>query len=58
MDLNATPARIVEVWTASRGHRANILRAGFTRLGTGIGHDAPEVVAGGRIGVYVTNFGG
>ncbi len=56
--LNATPARIVDDWMNSPGHRANILRAGFTRVGTGIGYDAPEPLRPGRAGVYVNNFGG
>ncbi|MCW3011321.1 MAG: hypothetical protein JWO90_1725 [Solirubrobacterales bacterium] len=55
---NATPARIVDDWMASPGHRANILRVSFSRVGTGIGYDPPETLATGRAGVYVNNFGG
>ena len=57
--MEDTPVRIVDRWMASPGHRANILRPTFTRIGTGIGHDAPQRVAGGRrAGVYVNTFGG
>ena len=31
----STPRRIVAAWLASPGHRANLLRAGFTRIGVG-----------------------
>lgn len=55
---NATPARIVDDWMDSPGHRANILRASFTRVGTGVGNDAPDPRADGPAGVYVQNFGG
>ncbi len=55
---NATPARIVDDWMASPGHRANILRPSFTRVGTGIALDAPERSVMERAGVYVNNFGG
>jgi uncharacterized protein YkwD len=56
--LNASPAHIVDGWMASPGHRANILRASFSRVGTGIGYDAPDRLTSGRAGVYVNNFGG
>lgn len=55
---NASPARIVDDWMASPGHRANILRSSFSRVGTGIAHDAPERSELGPAGVYVNNFGG
>jgi uncharacterized protein YkwD len=32
----STPERIVAEWLASPGHRRNLLRPGFTRLGLGI----------------------
>jgi uncharacterized protein YkwD len=54
---NGTPAKIVDDWMHSPGHRANILRATFTRIGTGVGYDAPEALTDGA-GVYVNNFGG
>jgi uncharacterized protein YkwD len=56
--INATPARIVDGWMNSPGHRANILRPEFTQVGSGIGYDAPERLTDGRVGVYVHNFGG
>ncbi|MBQ7681945.1 MAG: serine protease [Oscillibacter sp.] len=31
----ATPAKVVEAWMNSEGHRANILNASYTRLGVG-----------------------
>lgn len=43
---------------ASRGHRENTLREGFSRVGTGIGYDAPKALVRERAGVYVQNFGG
>lgn len=55
---NATPARIVDDWMASPGHKANILRPTFSRVGTGIGYDPPEQPMQGQAGVYVNNFGG
>jgi len=57
--IDAAAARIVDAWMDSPGHRANILRPSFDRVGTGIGYDAPERVQGGLSpGVYVNNFGG
>lgn len=57
--INATPARIVDDWMDSPGHRENILRSSFDRIGTGIGYDAPDRFQDrGRPGVYVNNFGG
>lgn len=56
--INTTPARVVDDWMNSPGHRANILHSSFTRVGTGIAHDAPERLVFGRAGVYVNNFGG
>jgi uncharacterized protein YkwD len=54
----STAAEIVEGWMNSDGHRANILRPEFTRVGTGIAHDPPEEVRGDApVGVYVNNFG-
>jgi uncharacterized protein YkwD len=56
--INATPARIVDDWMNSPGHRANILRRSYTHVGTGIGYDSPEALSRERAGVYVNNFGG
>ncbi|MFI2414499.1 CAP domain-containing protein [Streptomyces sp. NPDC018947] len=47
-----SPAEVVEGWMHSPGHRANILTAGFTRIGVGL-------AGGGRAGMYWTQlFGG
>lgn len=55
----ASPAGAVDSWMHSPGHKANILRTSFTRVGTGIAYDPPRAVArGGHVGVYVNNFGG
>jgi len=56
--LNATPANIVSDWMKSPGHRANILRRRFTRVGTGVAYDPPKAFYRERAGVYVNNFGG
>lgn len=56
---DASPSGAVDGWMHSPGHKANILRRSFTRVGTGIGYDPPKVVIRGeRVGVYVNNFGG
>ena len=55
---DATPAEAVEGWMESPGHRANILRREFTRVGTGIAYDAPEPQITEPAAVYVHNFGG
>ncbi|MFJ3889593.1 CAP domain-containing protein [Streptomyces rubrogriseus] len=47
-----SPAEVVEGWMNSPGHRANILKAGFTHIGVGL-------AGGGRAGTYWTQlFGG
>ncbi|KJK36420.1 stress protein [Streptomyces variegatus] len=47
-----SPAEVVEGWMNSPGHRANILKPGFTRIGIGLS-------GGGRAGMYWTQlFGG
>ncbi|MFH9009526.1 CAP domain-containing protein [Streptomyces afghaniensis] len=47
-----SPAEVVEGWMNSPGHRANILKPGFTHLGVGF-------AGGGRAGTYWTQlFGG
>ncbi len=55
---NATPARIMRDWMESPGHRENILRPSFTRVGIGFASEPPEFMTGGLVGVYVQNFGG
>ena len=47
-----SPAEVVEGWMNSPGHRANILKPGFTHIGIGF-------AGGGRAGTYWTQlFGG
>ncbi|MEU3663952.1 CAP domain-containing protein [Streptomyces sp. NPDC032940] len=47
-----SPAEVVEGWMNSPGHRANILKTGFTHIGVGL-------AGGGRAGMYWTQlFGG
>ncbi|MFG2806758.1 CAP domain-containing protein [Streptomyces massasporeus] len=47
-----SPADVVEGWMNSPGHRANILKPGFTHIGVGF-------AGGGRAGMYWTQlFGG
>ncbi|MFD5340861.1 CAP domain-containing protein [Streptomyces hawaiiensis] len=47
-----SPAEVVEGWMNSPGHRANILKPGFTHIGIGF-------CGGGRAGMYWTQlFGG
>ena len=44
------PSSIVDGWMHSPGHRANILRGGFTEIGIGIATDGDKAI-------YVTTFG-
>jgi uncharacterized protein YkwD len=50
----ATPARIVNAWMHSAGHRANILNRRFREIGIGIALGAPT---GGGGATYVNEFG-
>lgn len=50
----ATPARIVNAWMHSAGHRANILNGSFREIGIGIALGAPT---GGSGVTYVNDFG-
>jgi uncharacterized protein YkwD len=52
----ATPAKIVDAWMASPGHKANILRRKFRQIGVGISAGVP--VGGGAGATYATTFGG
>lgn len=54
----AAPKEIVRDWMNSAGHRKNILSAKVSRVGVGIGFDAPEPAHRGRARVYTTNFFG
>lgn len=50
----ATPARIVNAWMHSAGHRANILNRSFREIGIGVALGSPR----GRSGAtYVNEFG-
>ena len=52
----ATPAKIVDAWMGSSGHKANILRRGFRQVGVGVAYGTPS---GSRQGAtYSTSFGG
>ncbi|HEY6757877.1 MAG TPA: CAP domain-containing protein [Baekduia sp.] len=50
----ATPARIVDAWMHSPGHRRNILDGGFREIGIGFALGSPN---GGPGGTYVNEFG-
>jgi uncharacterized protein YkwD len=46
---NVTPEQLVAMWMASPGHRANLLKPGFTHIGVG----AVATAAGRVYGVQV-----
>lgn len=50
----ATPARIVDAWMRSAGHRANILNRSFREIGIGIAVGSPSGNGGAT---YVNDFG-
>ena len=52
-----TPAKIVDAWMHSPGHRANILNPAFTQIGLGIAAGAPQAGVGGPAATYVADFG-
>ena len=52
----ASPAKIVDAWMASPGHKANVLRRNFRQVGIGISSGVP--VGGGGGATYTTAFGG
>lgn len=54
---SATPAAIVRMWMNSPPHRANILRAGFRRVGIGAAAGAPTRVSG-TARTFAANFSG
>ena len=43
---NVTPARMVEMWMASPGHRANILSTRYTHIGIGASRGTDHAVYG------------
>jgi hypothetical protein len=55
---NAPPAKALEGWMGSPGHRANILSPEFTEVGVGVVYDAPFWVGRRRAAIYTTDFGG
>jgi uncharacterized protein YkwD len=55
--LQATPARIVNGWMHSSGHRRNILDGALREIGIGIATGAPLDVGGQRAATYTTDFG-
>ena len=53
---SATAARIVQMWMASPGHRANILRPTFTRIG--LGRRVGSIAGYGGAAVVTADFAG
>lgn len=54
----ASPARTVEGWMKSAGHRRNILTGAFREIGIGIALGAPQrTPAGVAAATYTTDFG-
>ena len=52
-----TPARAMELWMHSEGHRANVLEPRYTQVGIGLAFDAPEPGRDLSAAVYTTTFG-
>jgi uncharacterized protein YkwD len=52
----ATPRKIVAMWMASPGHRANILDGHFREAGAGIAAGGPQRTRG-QAGTYTMDFG-
>jgi uncharacterized protein YkwD len=55
---NAPPARAMEGWMRSPGHRENVLSPEFTEVGVGVVYDAPYWVGKREAAIYTTDFGG
>jgi uncharacterized protein YkwD len=53
----ATPARIVDGWMHSSGHRRNILDRDLHEIGIGIAPGAPQDIRGQPAATYTTDFG-
>ena len=54
----SSPARIVELWMKSPGHRANVLEPGYREIGVGLAFGAPEPQDEPRqAAIYTTAFG-
>jgi uncharacterized protein YkwD len=53
----ATPARIMQAWMESPGHRANVLAGEFTEVGVGIVLGAPNSLTAPGAATYTTDFG-
>jgi uncharacterized protein YkwD len=54
---NAPPARALEEWMKSPGHRANVLRRDFTQVGIGVVYEAPFWVGKRDAVTYTADFG-
>ena len=52
----SSPAKIVDAWMHSPGHRANILPSRFREIGIGVDFGAPVRVSG-PAATYTTTFG-
>ena len=53
-----TAEAALDGWMKSPGHRANILRRSFTKVGTGLVRGSPDPVVRERAGIWVNAFGG
>lgn len=53
----STPARAMELWMASPGHRDNLLEPRYTQVGIGLAFDAPDPRSSGAAAIYTTTFG-
>jgi uncharacterized protein YkwD len=55
---NAPPAKAMEGWMDSPGHRKNVLSPEFTEVGVGVVYDSPFWVGKRQAAIYTTDFGG
>jgi uncharacterized protein YkwD len=53
----ATPARIMQAWMESPGHRENVLEPGFREVGIGIVVGSPNSRTAPAAATYTTDFG-
>ena len=54
----ATPAKTVDAWMNSAGHRRNILDRSFKEIGIGVSLGAPVEVSAAQVAAtYATEFG-
>jgi uncharacterized protein YkwD len=52
----ASPAKIVDTWMHSPGHRANILTGAYRQIGIGVVPGAPQSGVHGVAALYTTDF--